>query len=257
MIDKNETLDIISWKDGSIEQISKMLDAHYKGNINISDYWKIGDSRLESISRIPSGTVREEQPDQVIELVIIGMNHDNLASPIGDISKSAITVQPKNCLSARGNITSDYRNPFYALWSSKRRDWCNEEFYNALSTLKGLVKPVIKLTNIYSYSNEAYLQQKVYKDYAFLLSQWEIWGEQRVDPRAGILPADGTQYEYMKMRSNRVKDMSWWTRTPIIDMGDHVAFSYVGEPHGDFLYPAGGDLYSYGGGSGIAPAFCL
>ena len=157
-----------------------MLDAHYKGDINISNYWAIGDSRTESISEIPSGTTGETQPVQSIELIIIGMNHDNLASPIGDISKAAITVQTKNCLSNTGYINSRYSGTDKALWStSPRRTWCNNEFINALSTLKGLIKPVVKLSNRHAHSNySSSRQQETTEDYAFLLSQWEIWGSQ-------------------------------------------------------------------------------
>ena len=130
---------------GTIQQISDMLDTHYKGKINISDYWAVGDSRTESISEIPSGTTGESQPAQDIELVIIGMNHDDLTTPVNGISKGAVTVQTLNCLNNKGYINSNYSGAGYALWStSKRRTWCNNEFISALSTLKGLIKPVVK-----------------------------------------------------------------------------------------------------------------
>ena len=56
-----------------------MLENHYSGNINIADYWAVGDSRTESITAIASGTTGEAQSAQDIELVIIGLNHDDLA----------------------------------------------------------------------------------------------------------------------------------------------------------------------------------
>ena len=35
---------IVSWKDGSWEDIANMIEAHYNGDINIADYWKCEDN---------------------------------------------------------------------------------------------------------------------------------------------------------------------------------------------------------------------
>ena len=245
---------------GTIQQISDMLDAHYKGKINISDYWTVGDSRTESISEIPSGTVGESQPVQEISLVIIGFNHDTLKSQLGSKTKAAVTVQTLNCLNNKGYINSNNSGVDYSLWSkSQRRTWCNNEFINALSTLKGLVKPVVKLSNRHAHSSySSYRQQETTEDYAFLLSQWEIWGSQQISSYYyGTLPDDGIRYEYMRTDYNRIKSVNgstsvWWTRSSFMDAGYTARFAII-NTNGSYTTIDDNANYSYG----VAPAFCL
>lgn len=39
---------IVSWENGSDEQIVAMLKAHHAGSINVRDYWSVGDERIDS-----------------------------------------------------------------------------------------------------------------------------------------------------------------------------------------------------------------
>ena len=251
----NTNFEIVSWKTGSVEQISKMLDAHYAGKINIEDYWAVGDIRKEDLRAISSGTTGESQSAQEITLAIIGFNHDTLKTQLGVKTKGAVTIQTLNCLNTTGYINSSYSGVDKALWSkSQRRTWCNNEFVNALSTLKGLIKPVVKLSNRHADSNyTSYRQQETTEDYAFLLSQWEVWGSQQISSSDyGTLPADGTQYEYMKTSSNRIKSVNgstnyWWTRSSHVDSGS-ARFAIVstdGSYYNDYAN------YSFGIGSGL------
>ena len=249
---------IVSWANGTTEEISMMLKAHYAGKINVADYWKVGDVRKEQLNAIPSGTTGESQSAQEISLVIIGINHDDLKNKRGNVSKAAITVQTLNCLSTKGYISSDYAGPQYALWSiSQRRTWCNNDFINALSTLKGLIKPVVKLSNRHADSKySSSRQQETTEDYAFLLSQWEVWGSQQITSSYGTLPAEGNQYEYMKTNSNRIKSIGsstdyWWTRSSHVNNNNYAWFALV-NTSGSYDYNNIADE-----NSGIAPAFCL
>lgn len=250
------TIKIVSWTDGTKEEISAMLDAHYTGSINIADYWKIGDVRKERLKVIPAGTTGEAQDAQDIELVIIGMNHDDLKNSKGTRTKAAITVQTKNCLNTEGYINSEYRNADYALWSkSQRRTWCNNEFINALSSLKNLVKQVVKLSNRYGYDT-SYTQQETTEDYAFLLSEYEILGAEDISSSYGVLPGAGRQYEYMKTESNRIKRVNgdaryWWNRTSIV-YNKTIANFFTIRPTGTHY-----DDGNVNSTSGLAPAFCL
>ena len=233
-----------------------MLDAHYKGDIDISDYWAIGDSRTESISEIPSGTTGESQSAQEITLVIIGFDHDDLKTPVNNITKAAITVQTKDCLNAEGYMNYEYRSADYALWSkSQRRTWCNNEFIGALSTLKDLVKQVVKLSNRYGYDT-SYTQQETTEDYVFILSECEILGVEDLSSIYGTLPDAGYQYEYMKTQSNRIKRVNgytryWWNRTSIV-YNRTIANFFTIRPTG--THYDDGNAYA---SSGLVPAFCL
>lgn len=247
---------IVSWKNGTVEEISAMLNAHYAGLINIADYWEIGNNRqvmMQSISA--AGPTGEGHDAQLVGLTIIGMNHDNLKNPIGTRTKAAITVQTFSSLNRVGSINSNDTGGDNALWSkSPRRTWCNNNFIEALP-IANLIKPVIKLSNRHATGNSSYRQQEKTEDYAFLLSQWEIWGKQVLDSSFGILPAEGTQYDYMKKLSNRKKYCgddysSWWSRTSYVFNSNKVFFLHADKDGG---YAWSSSIT----GLGIAPAFCL
>lgn len=243
-----------------------MLDEHYAGLINIADYWVVGDIRTESITAIASGTTGEAQSAQDIDLVILGMNHDNLSDGSG---MAAITVQTKNMLSTPGYIRSNYGDPDYALWSaSQRRTWCNNEFKSALpSWIQTLIKPVTKITNRHCHINYSaqylYIGQETTTDNTFLLSESEIFGSFELESikldtgTYGDPGLDGTQYEYMKTTANRIKtgpQSTWWMRSSIVNDSGYANFMRV-DPDG--TTGASGSAYRANGNFGIAPAFCL
>jgi hypothetical protein len=236
-------LTIVSWGGGSGIEIANMLDAHYNGitigtnsiSIDISDYWSVGDTRTVSLSAIASGTTGESQSAQTINLIIIGLDHDTLATTNGTRTKAAITVQTKNCLTTTGYMNADYTSSSYAVYTdSKRRSWCNSEFKNALpSWLQNLIKPVTKYTNRFSYSSySSYRTHTSSTESCFLLSGWEVFGCQNLSSSGyGSLSADGTQYKYMETQSNRKKYLGtgtsgnrWWTRTSFVSSGGDAYF---------------------------------
>ena len=243
---------------GSLNQISKMLDDHYAGKINVNDYWAVGDSRTEKISSISAGTTKESQPEQYVELVIIDFNHDILETEIQAKSYSAITVMVKNCLKTMG-IVWDATNENTIKWiDSPRRKWCNNEFPNALNeTLRGLIKPVSKKTSLAA-KRDIYDIQTTTVDKSFILSLTEVTGGNASNAHSYY---DGTQYEFMKTSSNRIKYIGttpqpWWLRTGNQRTSDNYEYIF-------YRIDSTGTLdngYTTGmlrDDMGIAPAFCL
>ena len=262
---------------GTVDQISKMLDAHYSGKINISDYWALGDLRKVTIgahSTIVNGnrittTIDNhyisapiiEQPSQIIELMIIGFNHDNLSTPIGGTTKAAITVQTKDCLSVVGamNYSDDAE---YSLWAySGMKLYLDQPFKNALpSNVTSLIKSVTKTYNGTTYGNGGTTTNDV-----FLLGQLEICGKyasNTTNSNANTNGAEGTQYAYynssLTSDPNKVKRLgcgssttqSWWTRTGYVS-NSHARYGVVSTTGSisDTVYSATA--------TGISPVFCL
>ena len=67
-----------------------MLDAHYRGDINIEDYWHVGDTRVVHIDATNSGT--QDHAAQNMTMVIMDFNHDDLTTPINNRTKAAVSV---------------------------------------------------------------------------------------------------------------------------------------------------------------------
>ena len=92
---------IVTFADGTDEQIEAMLEAHYNGDINIEDYWHVGDTRKIHLNEIESPNEDEyiaAWVEQDITIVITALNHHDLAEPIGTRDKAAVTLQTRECL---------------------------------------------------------------------------------------------------------------------------------------------------------------
>ena len=259
----SEELNIVTWADGSWEDIGAMIEAYYAGEINISDYWAIGDTKRIQLNAISSGTTREAQSEQYIDLTIIDIAHDDLVTAVNGVSKAALTIQSKFCLASTGYMYSAYNSPNYSLWSdSPRRTWCNNDFKNALpASLVALIKKVSKVTYRYGYTGTyaSYRGSTTTQDDVFFLSEMEVYGTQALGPESNYgRGADGTQYEYYKTASNRMKYLGidgtsaniWWLRSSYVDTNGYSYFRSV--------HRGGYEFYNFADDAlGLAPAFCI
>lgn len=263
-------LKIVPFSTGTWEEISDMLDAHYAGEIDIADYWSVGDTKTGiSFSGVdaqniewtvsPTKQPTEVQPAQSIDLVIVGIKHDDLISG----GKAAITLSQKNCLNNKGfmshTASTTIHTSSFSRWSdSMRRTWM--EFYKAAlptnlqSLIKNVEKESVYPTNINNINGISSTSER-----CFLFSNWEIQGRAYSDK---VTSPDGTQYEYFKTASNRQKNVGsdpsvWWTRSGYFvkspgNVGsENKACFATTIPTGSY----GG--YTFTSSAGICPGFCL
>lgn len=262
---KCDFLKIVTWADGTYAEISAMLDAHYAGTIDVSDYWSVGDVRSIPLAEMAATGVGESQSAQNAEVVIIGLGHDDLVSPVNGNSKSAVSLQLKNSLATVGYMYSAYSSPNYSLWDgSPRRTWCNSVFKNALpAELVNLIKTVTKKTWRYANSGysgySSYRTQQTTEEDCFLVSEFEVFGVQGLSATDyGTVGEDGAQYEYYKTTSNRIKYLgvsgtsakAWWLRSSNVYNNGSSRFRSVSASGS-----VGGSNAS--GAGGVAPGFCI
>ena len=171
----------------------------------------------------------------------------------------------KNSLATVGYIYSAYNSPSYSLWDgSPRQIWCNSTFKNALpAELVNLIKTVTKKTWRYAHSSysgyETYRTQQTTEEDCFLVSEFEVFGTQGLSTTDyGAVGEDGTQYEYYKTTSNRIKYLGvsgtsaniWWLRSSLVSDSGNSLFSYVGTSGSVSASLASGTF-------GVAPGFCI
>ena len=243
-----EFLPICTFADGTWEQIQEMLQAHYDGKLNIGDYWSVGDVKtdvpLSAISAVSPLT--DTHDAQNIDLVIVGIEHDDLASAINGKTKAAVTLSMKDCLINRGMMNTSSGSYTYARWTTCPRKTWMSSFESALpSSLKSLIKTVTK-TTVYPTNSSNTLATETSNEKCFLFSNWELFG---ANYSSYVTKQDGTQYEYYKTQSNRVKKRSglaylWWTRSGFWSSGesaaDFVYCNYLGEAYTRDAYNNGG-----------------
>lgn len=189
---------IVTFAGGTDEEIYKMLKAHYNGSINISDYWSVGDTRSITLSAIDSTLTGESQPLQTVTFVILGLEKDTLATPIGTRSKSAITVYMKTPFSTMGTMND---NNTYSWENCKRRTWCNSLF---VDSLPNYIKQSVKLINKNTATSPTNSTINVTQDKAFILSYQEEYGTNTDLSGYENAVSDGCDiYSYFESSSNR------------------------------------------------------
>lgn len=258
------SMGIPTFADATDAELATMLQKHYAGEIDLTDYWTVGDKRTIHLNAMSATGVSEAHHADDYEFVIIGMNHDDLTTPINGITKAAITVQMDRILytdttsetydSGNRDVAHEFgymnsTNTNVGGWTScARRTWCNNVFFGALpATIQSMIKNVDKKTSAGNISSTINTDS----DKVFLLSEIEIFGTTTFS-----FSDEGSKYHYFDTASNIYKKPSedtyvnayWWERSPSISSINR--FCYVTKT-GDAYHHNAANIY------GLAPAFCL
>lgn len=264
LLGEPESLKIVTFAGGTDAEIEKMIKAHYAGEINIGDYWAVGDKRTIHHNAMDATGVSESHKANDYAYVIIGIEHDDLVTAINGKTKAAITIQTERILYL--DTTTEYNSSYDTShecgymnssntsiggWEScARRTWCNNVYKGCLPTyIQNMMKQVKKLTSAGSQSSEI----KTSNDYAFLLSEIEIFGSTTYS-----FAGEGEQYQYFKnATTNRYKKPRynsnyasgyWWERSP----GSNINSSFC------YVTTGGGADWGYASNTrGVAPCLCI
>lgn len=230
LLGEPEDLKIVTFADGTDAEITKMIEAHYAGKINIGDYWAVGDKRTIHHNAMDATGVSESHKANDYVYVIIGIEHDDLVATINGKTKAAITIQTERMLYL--DTTTEYNNSYNTLhecgymnssntnsgdWEGcARRTWCNNVYKKCLPTyIQNMMKQVKKKTSRGKQSKIITISN----DYAFLPSEIEIFGSTTYS-----FAGEGKQYQYFKnATANRYKKPRhgsdyvsgyYWERSP-------------------------------------------
>ena len=231
-------VELVTWQDGTDEQIIAMIDAYYNGGLTldqIKDVWAIGDKRSISLSAMGATGVSESHHADSYEFVIIDFDHDLLVEPINGITKALITIQQDRML-YKNTTDSSYSSGYPSAedeggymnstnvnntgWNGcARRTWCNSVYYNALPQyIQDSIKQVYKSTA--HCGNTLSPTWVANTDKCFLLSEMEIFGSAAYSVETGsnathyinstsgtsiTMPAGGTKYNIFSSTSDRYK----------------------------------------------------
>lgn len=257
-------LNIVTFADGTDEEILAMIQAHYNDKINLSDYWAVGDTRTVHLSAMEATGVGESHRAQAVEFAIADFDHDDLTTAINGHTKAAVTLTQVDCLMdaecAAGtkygnwNTENGYMNSSMTNvggWEScARRTWCNNVYYNALpSTFKNAIKEVNKKTSAGNQSTTI----TTTADKIFLLSEIEIFGSITYS-----VAGEGNQYQYYKNAvANRYKMPKWsssevstayWERSPHSNSQSFFCIVYIS---------GGADGNNATASYSVAPCLCI
>ena len=200
---------IVSWADGTDEEVAAMVAAADAGKLNLSDYWNAGDTRTVHLSAMSavSGT-GETHAAQDVQFVLTDPGHYTLANG----KPCNFVVLQKDCLKEDGVMDSQTTNSVG--WDScPRRTWCNSVYRNAIpSTLRSIFKQFTTYA-----ANGTGSSSVASSDYFALFSEKEVFGSTTY---ANATAEDNcSQLDYYKTSANRIKRRNgsafyWWERSP-------------------------------------------
>lgn len=235
---------IVSWADGTDEEVAAMVAAADAGKLNLSDYWSAGDTRTVHLSAM-SGFVpnaNESHTAQDVQMVLTDPGHFTLANG----KKCSFVVLQKDCLKEYGYINA--RNTNSGGWENcPRRTWCNNVFRNAIpATLRPIFKQFTTYAALGAGSTSA-----ASSDYFALFSEKEVFGSTTYANSSS--ESKNTQLTWFKTSSNRVKRVNgsayyWWGRSPYNTNSN--SFCCVD-------YSGNADWYDANFSCGLAPFGCI
>ena len=235
---------IVSWADGTDEEVAAMVAAADAGQIDLSDYWKAGDTRTVHLSAMAATGVGESHAAQNVQLVLTDPGHYTLANG----KACSFVVLQKDILSEYGYMNSSSTNS--GGWNScQRRTWCNNVYRNAIpASLRGIFKQFKVRT-----ANGSGSGVTESTDWFSLFSEKEVFGSTTYANSSA--ESQNTQLNWFKTSSNRIKkngmngsEYSWWERSPNSGRSGHFcSVTYYG--YADWYYAN----YS----SGLAPFGCI
>lgn len=261
LLGEPEDLKIVTFADGTDAEIAKMIEAHYAGKINISDYWAVGDKRTIHHNAMDATGVSESHKANDYAYVIIGIEHDDLVTAINGKTKAAITIQTERMLYL--DTTTEYNSSYNAPhecgymnssntnsggWEGcARRTWCNNVYKQCLPAyIQNMMKQVKKLTSAGSTINTS-------NDYAFLPSEIEVFDSTRYS-----FAGEGKQYQYFKnATANNYKKPRYssgyasgcyWERSPRSNNSNCFCVVSI---DGSMSYDNASSTY------GVAPCLCI
>ena len=243
-------LKIVTWANGTDEEIVAMVEAADQGLINLSDYWAVGDIRTVQLSAMSATGVGESHAAQQVDLVLMHAGgYDLNAAVASGRTKCSFVVGLKDSLAETGYMNSSTTNS--GSWNgSARRTWCNNVFRNAIpSTLRAIFKQ-FKTVTAETYNGST---NQTSVDYFALPSEREIFGARTYCNQTEYIAL--FQFDYYKTKSNRVKKLGktgkssgWWERSPWYK--DSACFCGVlSDGSANYFYPS----YAYG----LAPFGCI
>lgn len=160
------------------------------------DYFTIGSTKTVTLTT-----------NEVITLVLVGMNHDLLSDGSGGYAP--FTFHMLECLTATGQMESSNINT-NGWHGCAMRGVCNGTFYGVMPTaLKDVIKQVAKNASAGNQSSTIVTSN----DYIWLAAEVEIFGATTY-----AKTGEGTQYAYYTDSSRRIKRISgvasnWWERS--------------------------------------------
>ena len=163
------------WTSGTDNEVLLMVEAAHAGEIDLTEYWSVGDTRSVSLSAMSEMSPLTDIHDaQTVEMVLMHANPDKYTYVTPSSSgrtKPFFIYGQKNCLTTKGMMYKT--KPEEDSWPSwPRRTWCNTVYRNAIPAY---LKTITKQVNVITATADRSANQTS-QDYFFFPAGKEIVG---------------------------------------------------------------------------------
>ena len=238
-------LKIVTWADGTDAEIVAMVNAADNGEINLADYWAVGDERQVTLSAMAATGVEEIHAEQTVTFVLMNSGGKTLANATSSgRSECSFIVGMKNVLAKKGAMNS--ANTAAGGWDTcPRRTWCNEVFRNAIpESLREIFKEHFNTTG-----NTTGSTTVISTDYFALPAEKEVFGRNK--KANSTAESSLTQFEYYATAANILKRKGdnvvvWSLRSPSSSLDTYYCnanYDYI-ESDGTYV-PIPGEYYAF------------
>ena len=238
-------LKIVTWADGTDAEIVAMVNAADNGEINLSDYWHVGDERQVTLSAMAATGVNETHAEQTVTFVLMNSGGKTLANATASgRTECSFIVGMKNVLAKKGAMNS--ANTAAGGWDTcPRRTWCNEVFRNAIpESLREIFKEHFNTTG-----NTTGSTTVISTDYFALPAEKEVFGRNK--KANSTAESSLTQFEYYATAANILKRKGdnvvvWSLRSPSSSLDTYYCnanYDYI-ESDGTYV-PIPGEYYAF------------
>lgn len=268
------SLEIVSFTNGTDEQIAAMLEAYYNDELTWEDMgWSVGDTRLIHLDAMqaPNPNSSNTWAAQDITVVIVDHDHTDLATPINGHTKACITVQTREIISSAAgtqgeiyiNGNSSYDTSFTKWSNLYMRTYLNDKVLGAIPS--GDFKSAIKPSKHYRHTAYNTSASEEVTDTLFLPSYPEIFGTASYSYYMATSPTEGTQFKYFETAANKIKYPNnngnagssgkyWWEGSASSYYNSSIGYTWCSVNTGGRVDA------NHGGGTGVpglAPAFAM
>lgn len=230
---------IVSWANGTDAQIVSMVNSADNGEINLSNYWAVGDIRTITLTN-----------NEQVDLVIMHAGLYDLNTPVASgRTKCSFIVGLKDSLASTRSMNSSNTNS--GSWNGcAMRTWINNDFKALIPTSLLPIFKQFKTITAQTYNGST---NQTSIDWFALPAEKEIFGGNTYSNSTEA--AALTQFDWYKTSANRVKKVGktgsadyWWERSPYYNGSAHFCRVYSDGS-------ANGDYASYG--NGVSPFGCI
>lgn len=184
---------IVTWEDGTYDELKAMLNAYYAGYLNIYEHWHVGDEKVVKLNSMPSGVAPETHSQQSVSFVLMNAGGKKFTNG----RECAFVVGIRDIINTPG-IMNDSASTVGGWDTSLRREWCNTTFKDSIPSGFG---SLFKQFNNFSWNGGSGFNTLIMtSDFFALPSLSEVYSFGNEYYRE-----EGSQFEYYKNFFNRRK----------------------------------------------------